>query len=266
MPKFNLAVFATPNFRQRVLSAVFLIPSVLGIVYVGGWLFAVTVALVMLLALHEWLNLVAPQRAPKIGGFAYAGLLASFAVASLMGPLAGLGVCAAATVVLAVVARGWAAFGLLYLGGAGVALMYLRSDPEIGLVVVAYLLAVVWATDIGAYVAGKLIGGPKLAPRISPGKTWAGLIGGVACAGLAGLAVAHYALGPHEWSLTLAAALLLALVAQGGDLFKSYFKRRAGVKDSGALIPGHGGMLDRIDGLVAASIVLATLVALYAFA
>jgi phosphatidate cytidylyltransferase len=123
-----------------------------------------------------------------------------------------------------------------------------------------WLLLVVWTTDIGAYFAGRSIGGPKLAPRISPGKTWAGLVGGMAAAGLVGGLLTALA-GAGFW---LAAGLgaLLAAVAQAGDLFESRLKRHAGVKDSGHLIPGHGGLLDRIDGLVFAAPTFALVVAL----
>jgi len=151
--------------------------------------------------------------------------------------------------------------GIPYLGGFGLAMFYLRAIPDNGAALVYYLLAVVWGTDIGAYVAGRTIGGPKLAPVISPNKTWSGLFGGMALAVAFGYGAA-IGLDARKPSVALFLAILLAGIAQAGDLFKSYFKRRAGVKDSGQLIPGHGGMLDRIDGLIFAAIFLALLEAL----
>ena len=143
----------------------------------------------------------------------------------------------------------WALAGLAYVGLPATALIWLRADIELGQATLFWLMAVVWGTDIGAYAAGRLIGGPKLAPALSPKKTWAGLIGGMVSAGAAGAVTAHL-LG-DETLLPLAAfSAALAVLAQGGDLFESWLKRLSGVKDSGWLIPGHGGILDRIDGFL----------------
>jgi phosphatidate cytidylyltransferase len=143
-----------------------------------------------------------------------------------------------------------------YALGALVALLWLRHQPGSGRETVLWVVAVVWATDIGAYFLGKLAGGIKLAPRISPGKTWSGLIGGMCWA-----AVASAGMGlVFEQGATFGLAaigVVLAIVAQMGDLLESAAKRDAGVKDSGHLIPGHGGVLDRIDGLVAVLVVVA---------
>jgi phosphatidate cytidylyltransferase len=125
-------------------------------------------------------------------------------------------------------------------------------------VTLLWVLGVVWATDTGAYIAGRRIGGPKLAPRVSPNKTWAGLFGGIAAAGLVGLAAAALVAGVSPWiAAPLSAAL--AIVEQAGDLFESAVKRRFGVKDSSNLIPGHGGVLDRVDGLLSVSLAVAAL-------
>src|SRR3546814_641959 len=148
------------------------------------------------------------------------------------------------------------AFGIPYVGFAAVALLWLRQQPVFGLELVLWLSISVWATDIGGYVAGRTIGGAKLAPRISPNKTWAGFFGAVVGAGVFGGLVALV----FRAEMPLLAAVLagiLAVVAQLGDLFESAIKRKFGAKDSGRLIPGHGGMLDRIDGLIAAAPVLA---------
>ncbi len=142
--------------------------------------------------------------------------------------------------------------GALYIGLPVLAFAWLRSDVEYGRVVLFWLLAVVWATDIFAYFAGRSIGGPKMAPRLSPNKTWAGLAGGAAGAMLAGGLTAMW-LGAAIGGLVIVSGAL-AVVAQAGDVTESALKRRAGVKDSGALIPGHGGILDRVDGLMFAAV------------
>jgi phosphatidate cytidylyltransferase len=147
----------------------------------------------------------------------------------------------------------WYGAGAAYLGTACLTFLWLRSDFDRALAL--WLIAVVWATDIGAYLVGRSLGGPKLAPSISPGKTWSGLAGGVGAAGLAGLGAALLH-GQGRVAELVAASMVLALVAQVGDLFESSLKRRFGVKDSSDLIPGHGGVLDRVDGLLAAALAL----------
>ncbi len=137
--------------------------------------------------------------------------------------------------------------GLAYIGLAWPSLFLLRGGPA-GLANVLFVMVVVWAGDIGAYIAGRAVGGPKLAPSISPGKTWSGAVGGTLCAVLAGLAVARMHL-PVAGLL----AFGLSVMAQLGDLLESAVKRRFGAKDSGRIIPGHGGLLDRLDGVLAAA-------------
>ncbi|MCG7363395.1 phosphatidate cytidylyltransferase [Roseomonas sp. ACRSG] len=157
---------------------------------------------------------------------------------------------------------GWLAFGVLYIGIAGISLITLRHDSEAGRDNVLFLIAVVWASDIGAYMFGRMLGGPKLAPAISPGKTWSGASGGLVCTMVFGALVAAWATPyPDDMLKAAGIAAILGVATQLGDLFESYFKRRFGVKDSSALIPGHGGLLDRLDGLIAA----APLAALLAF-
>lgn len=147
----------------------------------------------------------------------------------------------------------WNAGGFVYIAVAAVVLLFLRNQPG-GAQVVLLVLGAVVATDVGAYFAGRTIGGPKIAPRISPSKTWAGLLGGMAGATLFVWAGVRH-LMDADWSASLVPLLLsgplIAIVAQAGDFFESWMKRRAGVKDSSNLIPGHGGVLDRLDGLLA---------------
>lgn len=146
--------------------------------------------------------------------------------------------------------------GIAYSLAAVLALLWLRHQPADGRETIVWIVAVIWATDIGGYVVGRAAGGAKLAPRISPGKTWSGLFGGMAWAAMASAACAWaFGLG-HTVTLALIGAAL-AVVGQVGDLLESAAKRQAGVKDSGSLIPGHGGLLDRVDGLMAVLVVVA---------
>lgn len=215
---------------------------------VAFWLLAVVAALLMI---TEWCDLHhATPRQKRIAQFALSVPLAVMAPPSLVlenrdffvsGLLAG-----AAFFTVIVTRRRELALGTLYCGIPVLALTLIRRQPD-GLVLTLWALALVWACDIGAYFAGRAIGGPKLAPAISPAKTWAGLGGGVLFASLFGT-VMHLAYG-----LPLRATLatpFLAVLAQGGDLYESAMKRRAGVKDSGTVLPGHGGVLDRLDGVV----------------
>jgi phosphatidate cytidylyltransferase len=149
---------------------------------------------------------------------------------------------------------GWMVAGFFYALVPALSLLWIRDRAPQGLELLYWIFIVTWTTDIGAYFAGRAIGGPKLAPSISPNKTIAGLVGGMVSAGLASWAWVEYVKLPLA---LLWLAPLFALAAQGGDLFESWMKRTAGVKDSGGLLPGHGGVLDRLDGLV----VVATLTA-----
>jgi phosphatidate cytidylyltransferase len=253
-----------PDLLVRTASALVLGPAVLLLAYLGGWFFSGFVLVLAAGAVVEWVHLVTPGH--RSGGMlllALAGTAGTLLAGFLVDAGTGLAVAAAATLVLYAGARqggaafpGLLAFAIPYVGIGALALLWLRERPEEGLGLLAYLLLVIWATDIGAYAAGRTIGGPKLAPRISPKKTWAGLLGGMTAAAAVGYAVATAvsAAGPGGAALLGAG---LAVVGQAGDLFESAIKRRFDVKDSGRLIPGHGGLLDRIDGLIAAAPVFA---------
>ncbi len=147
----------------------------------------------------------------------------------------------------------WLLFGAFYIGIPCYALIHLRADLEYGFVTVLWVFLLVWAADSGAYVAGRLIGGPKLAPRISPNKTWAGLGGGVTAAGVVGYIIA-LVLGHQNMIPLIVLSAFLGLLSQGGDLIESWVKRKFDKKDAGSLIPGHGGLFDRVDGLLIASV------------
>ena len=161
----------------------------------------------------------------------------------------------------------WKLVGLAYVAVPCATLIWLRDmtlvdAPNAGMCLVLALMFIVWATDIGAYFAGRRIGGPKLAPAISPSKTWAGLGGGMAAAGFVSILCVSFSPYPGGVVSAFFVGMLLAVVAQAGDLFESWLKRAAGVKDSGLLIPGHGGLLDRVDGMITATPVFGLMVGL----
>lgn len=151
--------------------------------------------------------------------------------------------------------------GTLWIVLAAMALLWLRGDPSAGRANLLFLLLLVWASDIGAYLVGRLVGGPRLAPLISPGKTWSGAAGGVAAALAVGWGAAWWLPTVASFARVAAVAAVLCVIGQIGDLAESFAKRRFGVKDSGTLIPGHGGLLDRLDALLAVA-PLAALLAL----
>jgi phosphatidate cytidylyltransferase len=172
--------------------------------------------------------------------------------------VAALLVLAAGTIGVAVLApadrRVWIAAGVAYAGAIAAAPVVLRWDPQYGFAAIIFLFAIVWGTDTAAYFGGRIIGGPKLVPRLSPHKTWAGALVGLLAAMIAGLIVAQAAKLPGPLAIAVLTAFL-SICAQGGDLWESVLKRRFGAKDSGRLIPGHGGLMDRLDGFVAAGVV-----------
>ena len=213
------------DLGTRTVSAVVMVAVAAAALWLGGWWWNGFVLLVAGGVLFEWRGLVR-------------------AFASSLGA-----------------AIAWNLGGIVYLGIAAALLMVMRQD-FVGFTTVLAVVAMVIATDVGAYFAGRTIGGPKIAPAISPSKTWAGLFGGMVASGVA-IALLMYFLrdGGTVRSLGTSAAggVVVAVVAQAGDFFESWMKRRAGVKDSGRLIPGHGGLFDRVDGLLAVSFVLGIL-------
>ena len=243
-----------PSLKVRVISALVLAPVALGAVWAGGWALTAFAALGAALMSVEWSQLTASARQGSGRAAMIAALLAAILAAGLgaWGWALGLSVAAAVALFLGGLRDRsfvWLGAGILYIAGPCLALIWLRERPGEGLATLLWLLAVVWAVDTGAYFAGRAIGGPKLAPRISPSKTWSGLLGGV----LAALAVGLVAASLTDGSALVIAAISagLAIVEQAGDLMESAIKRRFHVKDAGNLIPGHGGLLDRVDGLMA---------------
>ncbi|MGI9487972.1 MAG: phosphatidate cytidylyltransferase [Geminicoccaceae bacterium] len=257
---------ADPSLKWRILSAIILAPAVLALVVWGVWPFALLAAVAVVLLAMEWRHLMAARIDRKTGdlaGFAAGGsALLVLAFAAMGRHEAALLVTLSGTVIAGVIAQLvnasvlWTSLGVLYLSIPMFAMVWLRAVPDIGLAILLWLLLVVWATDVMAYVVGRKVGGPKLAPSISPGKTWSGLFGGMAGAAAVGAIMSTF-MAPFYLLSSIVLALGLAVVAQIGDLAESSLKRRAGVKDSGGLIPGHGGLFDRIDGLLFAAPVLA---------
>jgi len=241
--------------RLRILSALVLAPLPIIAIWFGGPLLSVLTLAASIIMAWEWGRLCG---APDVGGLALITVVAAAVVAASFGaPAVGalLAICGAAVVwQVALHQRAaaplWLAAGSLWVGLPCIILLWLVQSGSAGRGTLFWLFAVVWATDIGAYAIGRQLGGPLLAPRWSPRKTWAGLIGGVVCAALAGWAAAGVFGASAVLPLVLVSAGL-AIVEQFGDLAESVAKRRFGVKDTSSLIPGHGGLLDRLDGLLA---------------
>lgn len=257
----DVRVRTPSNLRLRMIASVAMIAVASAALWFGGiafWLLAVVIALFMM---AEWSDLqkVSP-REKRIAQYALSVPLAVMAPASLVleeRAFFSLGLLVGAAFFVAIVTRRSAlGKGVLYCGVPVLALVFLRRQDE-GLLFAFWALALVWATDIGAFFAGRAIGGPKLAPKLSPNKTWAGLIGGVVAASALAM-ILHVGYG-LPWRMTLGTPLL-AVLAQGGDLYESWLKRQAGVKDSGNILPGHGGVLDRLDGVVPVAPMAALLV------
>ena len=238
----------------RVLSAAVLIPAVLADVWAGGIWFHLFVALIGVLMAQEWVTIV--HRGNQVqfaihASAAMAGALLPFD-AGMLAAIAAIAVLTVISILLAVREDGgpWRFLGVPYVSLPAVALVLLRNDPEWGIEAIVWVMVTVWAADSLAYFSGRIIGGPKLAPRLSPKTTWAGLGGAMLGSALASVVLALVVGLPAVLGLAIRAGAL-AVVEQGGDLFKSAMKRHFGVKDSGRLIPGHGGVIDRVDGLVA---------------
>jgi phosphatidate cytidylyltransferase len=240
---------------KRVVSGIVLASAAILAAWIGGTTFLVFCAGGALAVWWEWIGVIKAQPRNLLTGIGWVAI-AAMTLALGMGAPAIAFVCAIIGVGVAMATaqpgRAWAGVGIFYAGAVVVPAVMLRQDPAFGLVAVLWLFAVVWAEDTGAYFAGRLIGGPKLAPRISPNKTWAGAVGGTVAAIIAGSAVVI--LAGIEWKAMHAlVAFVVSVAAQIGDLIESAIKRRFGVKDASALIPGHGGMMDRVDGFLIAA-------------
>ena len=251
----------------RTASAVVLVPVVIACIWLGGYWFSVFAGVLGCMIAHEWAGIVHPNNWVQYGLHIAAAVCGAF-----LAGYWGVGVAAAAVLGLAFLSgllvrfgdsakSQWSYMGVFYVGFPTLALILLRQGPNTGFAAILWVFLIVWSADILAYFAGRIIGGPKLAPRISPKKTWAGLAGAIAGSMLASFLFAHFMNLPGRFELALLAGML-AIVEQGGDLFESSLKRYYGVKDSGRLIPGHGGVIDRVDGLIAV-VVAAAVIGVY---
>jgi phosphatidate cytidylyltransferase len=243
------------ELRLRILSGIVLAVVVLAATWAGGLAFRLLASAIGLLVYYEWSTITRlPETDFRANAFGWlsVGVIAVLVVFGI--DEFALPVLIGATLIGIVYAfglkgSGWLAGGIVYAGLTAISLAAIRGDTAHGFAAMLFIFAVVWATDILAYFVGRAIGGPKLAPPISPGKTWSGAIGGAVSAVIAGTLV-HMAFFPLNGLWVPAIALVLSVFSQIGDLFESFIKRRFGVKDSSRLIPGHGGVMDRVDGLV----------------
>ncbi|QCI97722.1 phosphatidate cytidylyltransferase [Agrobacterium larrymoorei] len=243
------------ELKLRIISAIVLAAIILTATWYGGLMFRIVAGLLALLIYYEWSTITKLSDANPTGyawGWFSVAVMSGntiFGESSLDLPLlSGFTITAALFPIL----RGknwWLVGGIVYAGLSGISLAAIRGEESVGLVAMLFVFAIVWATDILAYFVGRAIGGPKLAPAISPGKTWSGAVGGTVSGVIAGGIVA-FAYHGRVALVVVLLALALSIFSQIGDLFESFIKRRFKVKDSSNLIPGHGGFMDRVDGLV----------------
>lgn len=263
------------ELKLRIASALVLGPVVLALTALGGPAFTALAVLAGVVMASEWATITVGRSwgVPRLVGLAAVGVAVAAGARLLPGLsdatallVSGLGLLVATLAVRREAIAGrpeatvWAIFGPLYAVVPSLALAELRAAP-LGLWLVVYLFAVVWSTDIAAYFTGRALGGPKLWPAVSPKKTWSGAIGGLLAGALAGVVAAHFAGAPRLVPVFFV-GVVLSIASQAGDLLESSLKRRFGVKDSGWIIPGHGGLLDRVDGLVAAAVAAALVAAI----
>lgn len=248
----------TRNLLTRAVTAVVLAPLAIAIAYAGGWSWTVLATVIAVGIYVEWLMIIGARQDLRVLGAGAAALTITGLCLALDRydgaiPFAALGLVVVGY--LGGEQRHWTASGYGYAAAALLASVMVRADAEWGFAALMMVLLVVWAADIGGYFAGRGLGGPKLWPRVSPKKTWSGAIGGF----IGGLCVASgfAVMGYGNWLPLLGVAALLSVVSQLGDLFESAVKRRFGVKDSSQIIPGHGGLMDRLDGYVAAVVAAA---------
>lgn len=258
LPPPGLPILAgRSNLALRVVSSLVLAPLAIGAAWFGGAVFIVFWLIAALVVLWEWQTLVCGHDRNSVltvGAAALAGAAAVltvgwFGIAIALVALGGFGMAGLASQVR----RGWCVAGLVYAAALLIAPVLLRSDGTLGFAAILFLFVIVWLTDIAAYFAGRAIGGPKLMPRVSPKKTWSGAIGGSIAAVVGGVLLARQ-FGTTGIAAVAVVALVLSVVSQAGDLFESAVKRRFNAKDASQLIPGHGGLMDRLDGFVTASV------------
>ncbi len=247
------------DLKRRVPSAIAMILLALGATWYGSFPFLLFWTLAALIVWYEWAVIVGVRHKTTVLALGVFAIAIAAVLVSMHLPYAALGAVAAGAVLAFALAgeknetRLWSGGGLIYAALAFLPVVLLRNDAEYGLYAVIWLYAVVWLTDIAAYFAGRFIGGPKLAPAISPKKTWSGAIGGTVFGVFGGVAVAAYATGQVAL-MHVVIALVVSVFSQCGHIFESFVKRKFGKKDSSGFLPGHGGVMDRIDGFIAAAV------------
>ncbi len=256
--------FDWSNLGLRVASAVVLVPAAIAAAWFGGWPYLVLIAVGVALLAIEWGGMSAPVAPTRVAAAVAAAVLIAVFVGYRGDFIWAWGAILVTAAGAAVIARGVAerpadaAYGVLYIAPAALCLVWLRSTNQ-GHWWTLMLFAATWAADIGAFAVGSTLKGPKLWPRFSPNKTWSGFVGGLAAAtGVGALMATQSAFELNVWAAA-GIGLAVGLATMAGDLWESALKRRFGVKDSGDLIPGHGGLLDRVDGLMFAVVVMAAL-------
>ncbi|MBC8131212.1 MAG: phosphatidate cytidylyltransferase [Rhizobiaceae bacterium] len=244
------------DLRSRLISSLVLGCLVLAVAVIGGPIFRAFCCATGVIVFEEWARMTRAKRAGPIFKFARRSLFFALFAFLLGEDVLAIGIVAAAGMFVAFIDRGerkadWVLGGLAYAAVAALAPGMLRGDDAAGLAVLGLVICVVWPTDIFAYFTGRTIGGPKIMPAVSPKKTISGSLGGLVAGIFCGTALYVEVAGQfHVWILLFTA--LLSILGQAGDLFESWIKRRFGVKDSGRIIPGHGGLMDRIDALIVA--------------
>ncbi len=248
------------DLLPRLISALALMVLALGALWFGGAVFVATWTAAALAVHWEWQSMIGAARKDErvlIGAVAL--VLAVILICRMAFWPASFCLALGASVVAAIAGRGlrvWAGLGVFYAGALVGSLCFLDADSVFGPRAILWLFAIVWGTDIFAYFGGRMVGGPKIWPKISPGKTWSGTSIGIACGAILGTFVGVQGL-PEPVSIfpVFVLSFVTAAVAQAGDMFESWMKRRYGVKDSSHLIPGHGGLMDRLDGFIAAAFI-----------
>ena len=253
------------DLGPRLASAFVLLPLTVIALYFGGYLFAAAVGAVFAGAYREWEQMVTLKPMTPFGFV----LAAVVFVAALLFPLWGAPATLAVVVIgalAALAARGesaiWRAGGLVYFGIVVIAILATRGTDTTGIWAGVFLGSVIWLTDTGAFFTGRQVGGEKLAPDISPGKTWSGALGGFALGTIAGTVLWHF-VTPSPWWIGLLLAAAMSILGQIGDLSESALKRRFRIKDSGDIIPGHGGLMDRLDSVTFGALFLYAVGALH---
>lgn len=252
------------NLMLRVGSALVLAPIALAAAYVGGWVFLILCAIGSGGILWEWTRLTTSRSDPRVLASGCAALLTACVLTAFGEPATAAGAIVTGAVLAGIISVAgpvartsrwtWALGGVLYAGAAFLGPALLRDESTLGFSAFLFLAVNVWMTDVCAYSIGRAIGGPPLWPQVSPNKTWSGALGGLA-GGLAGAILVAYGSGLGRLPAIGAIALVLSVSAQAGDLLESAIKRHFGAKDSSRLIPGHGGLMDRLDGFLVAALV-----------